>query len=105
MSGTRRKPGQMSPFIEGFRDRLLELGYKPGTVRNELKSIGQLGLWMESEGIEASQLTKNLIEEFIRARRAAGRRKVPSVRSFGVARVPQKRRGALARVEALNAGR
>jgi site-specific recombinase XerD len=82
MSGTRRKPGQMSPFIGGFRDRLLELGYTPGTVRNELKSIGQLGLWMESEGIEASQLTKNLIEEFIRARRAAGRRKVPSVRSF-----------------------
>jgi len=72
----------MSPFIDGFRARLLELGYTPGTVRNELKSVGQLGLWLESQGIEASQLTKDSIEEFIRARRAAGRRKVPTVRSF-----------------------
>ena len=82
MSGTRRKPGHMGPFIDGFRARLLELGYTPGTVRNELKLVGQLGLWMESEGIEVSQLTKDLIEEFISARRAAGRRKVPTIRGF-----------------------
>lgn len=46
MSGTRRKPGRMGPYIDGFRARLLELGYTPGTVRNALKVAGQLGRWM-----------------------------------------------------------
>ncbi len=37
MSGTRRRPGRMGPFIEGFSARLLEVGYTPPTVRNMLK--------------------------------------------------------------------
>jgi site-specific recombinase XerD len=73
----------MKPFIGRFEVRLLELGYSPGTVRGVLKQVGQLGLWMESEGIEASELTKDVIGGFICARQAAGRRRVPSVRSFG----------------------
>ena len=27
MSGTRRRPGRMGPFIEGFSAQLLEVGY------------------------------------------------------------------------------
>ena len=47
MSGTRRKPGCLGPFVEGYRVRLLELGYTPGTVRGMLKVLGQLGRWMD----------------------------------------------------------
>lgn len=81
MSGTRRRPGRMGPFIEGFSARLLEVGYTPSTVRNMLKDVGQLGQWMESEKLEVSQLTKTSVEAFIHARRA-GRHRVPTVRSF-----------------------
>ncbi len=82
MSGTRRTPGRMGPFIEGFSARLLESGYTPGTVRNALKDVGQLGLWMESEVLEVSQLSEDAVEGFLRSRRAAGRRRVPTVRGF-----------------------
>lgn len=43
MSGTRRKPGSMGPFIEGFGLRLVELGYTPGSTRGLLKGVGQFG--------------------------------------------------------------
>jgi site-specific recombinase XerD len=72
----------MGPFVEGFSARLLELGYTPGTIRNVLKDVGQLGLWMEREGLEASQLSKDAVEGFLLSRRATGRRRVPSARGF-----------------------
>ena len=50
MSGTRRKPGRLGPFVEGYRARLLELGCTPGTVRGMLKVLGQLGRWMDGQG-------------------------------------------------------
>jgi len=43
MSGTRRKPGRLGPFVEGYRVRLLELGYSPQTVRAMLKVLGPVG--------------------------------------------------------------
>ena len=72
MSGTRRKPGWMGPHIAGFEARLTELGYRPGTVRNELKVAGQLGRWMASEGVEVPQLCVEVIERFRLARRRDG---------------------------------
>ena len=82
MSGTRRKPGRMGPYVDGFGARLAELGYTPGTVRNVLKVAGQLGRWMAGEGVEVRQLDKAAIEAFARTCRARGARRVPSVRSF-----------------------
>ncbi len=82
MSGTRRKPGRMGPFIDGFEAWLLELGYTPGTVRGALKVVGQLGRWMADADIDASQLDEVLIAEFVSARRADEHRRAPSVRSL-----------------------
>jgi hypothetical protein len=42
-----------SPYVEGFGARLLELGYTPGTVRNALKVVGQLGRWMTAHAARA----------------------------------------------------
>ncbi|MDA8040096.1 MAG: hypothetical protein M0Z69_13280 [Actinomycetota bacterium] len=82
MSGTRRKPGGMSPYVSGFEGRLLNLGYTPSTVRNMLKEIGQLGRWMTTRGLPASQLGAQPIAEFVCAQRACDQRRVPTVRSF-----------------------
>jgi len=47
MSGTRRKPGRLGPFVEGYRIWLLEVGYTAQTVRAMLKDLGRLGAgWM-----------------------------------------------------------
>jgi len=79
MSGTRRKPGRLGPFVEGYRVRLLELGYTPGTVRGMLKVLGQLGRWMDGEGVELGRLDVAAIKTFRAARRAGGDRRVASV--------------------------
>jgi site-specific recombinase XerD len=82
MSGPRRKPGEMGSFIDGFEVRLTEQGYTSATIRGSLKLAGQLGRWMTNEGLAPSQLTRATVDAFLRARRADGYRRVPSVRSL-----------------------
>jgi site-specific recombinase XerD len=72
----------MGPFVEGFRAWLLESGYTPDTVRNMLKVTGQLGRWMASEGVEAPELTAEVLSAFLSARRAEGVHRLPSLRGF-----------------------
>jgi site-specific recombinase XerD len=74
MSGTRRKPGRLGPFVEGYRVRLLELAYTPETVRGMLRVLGQLGRWMDDEGVGLGELDLAAVEAFRVARRAGGRR-------------------------------
>lgn len=76
MSGPRRKSGRLGPFVEGYRARLLEMGYTPGTVRGMLKVLGQLGRWMDDEGVEPGRLSMASVEAFLAARRASGDRRV-----------------------------
>jgi len=82
MSGTRRKPGVLGPQVECYRVWLTGQGYTPGTVRNMLKDLGQLGRWLSSEGLEAGQLNEGQIEAFRAALRAAGHRRVPGPRAM-----------------------
>jgi site-specific recombinase XerD len=82
MSVTRRRPGRLGPFVEGYRAWLLEAGYTPQTVRAMLKELGNLGRWMDSEGVEIGALTVTGIESFLADRRAVGRRRVPTVRAL-----------------------
>jgi len=79
MSGTRRKSGRLGPFVEGYRAGLLEQGYTPSTVRAMLKVLGQLGRWMDSEGVEPGTLDMAAVEAFRAARRACGDRRVASI--------------------------
>ena len=61
MSGTRRKPGWIGPFVEEF---------------------GQLGRWMAREELGAAELSSAAVEEVLAALRASGCRRVPTGRSF-----------------------
>jgi site-specific recombinase XerD len=82
MSGTRRKPGRLGPFVEGYRAWLQAREYTPGTTRNMLKELGVLGRWMSERDVELGQLDAAAIEAFLAARRAAGQRRVPSLRAM-----------------------
>jgi hypothetical protein len=72
----------MGPFVEGYRMRLLELGYTPSTARQQLQVLGQLGRWIESAGVQAGQLDDGLVEAFLVSRRADGHGRVPTVRTL-----------------------
>jgi site-specific recombinase XerD len=82
MSGTRRKPGRLGPFVEGYRAWLSAREYTPGTTRNMLKELGVLGRWMSEQGVELGQLDAAAIEAFLVARHAAGQRRVASLRAM-----------------------
>jgi site-specific recombinase XerD len=82
MSGTRRKPGRIGPFVSGFQTSLSEQGYSALAVRNMLKDVGAVGRWMQERDLQPDQLTPAVIAEFRVDCLARGGRKVPSVKSF-----------------------
>lgn len=82
MSGRRRKAGLLGPEVEGYRAWLTSRGYTPGTVQNMLADLGQVGVWLLSEGVEAAQFDEERASAFLAARRRAGHRHVPGPRAM-----------------------
>lgn len=82
MASTRRKAGLLGPQVEGYRAWLMQRGYAPGTVRNMLKDLGRVGVWLSGEGLEASQFNEERVSAFLTARRAAGHRRIPGPRAM-----------------------
>jgi site-specific recombinase XerD len=82
MSGPRREAGQLGPQVEGYQAWLIQRGYTPGTVRNMLKDLGQVGLWLSTMGLEAAQLDEERMAAFLAARQVSGYRRVPGTRAM-----------------------
>jgi len=77
MTGRRRKPGGMGPFVEGYRAWLAGRGYTPGTIVGMLAMASGLGRWMDARGLAPGDLDRAAVAEFRDALRAAGMRCVP----------------------------
>jgi len=57
MSGSRRKPGPLRPFVDRYRAWLVERGYSPfGGVVRSLGTLGHLGRWLERNALAVDQL-------------------------------------------------
>jgi site-specific recombinase XerD len=82
MGSTRRKAGQLGSHVEGYRTWLIQRGYTPGTVRNMLAVLGQVGVWLSGAGLAASQFDEERVSAFLADRRAAGRRHIPGPRAM-----------------------
>jgi site-specific recombinase XerD len=82
MASSRRKAGRLGPQVEGYRNWLLQRGYAPQTVRNMLKVLGQLGRWLDAEGLALPDLDEIQAARFVVARRAAGDRRCPGLRGM-----------------------
>ena len=84
MSGTRRKPGLLGPYVEGYAVWLSRRGHTALTARNMLKEFGQVGRWLATEGVEVGHLSEELLSAFLADRRRAGRRRLPGLRGLRV---------------------
>jgi site-specific recombinase XerD len=82
MSGTRRKPGLLGPYVEGYSAWVIRRGHTALTARNMLKEFGQIGRWLAEEGLEVRQLSEELLVTFLADRRRAGCRRLPGVRGL-----------------------
>ena len=107
MSGSRRKPGPLGPFVEGYRAWLLGRGYSPSAVIRSLIALGHLGRWMEREALAVDQLTAAVVSAFLAEYRSdRGRLPTASVWPLleylrAVAAVPPEPRGVVEPVEQL----
>jgi site-specific recombinase XerD len=82
MLDTRRKAGRLGQQVEGYRAWLARRGYTSATVLNMLTDLGQVGLWLSAEGLEAAQLNEVRMAAFLTARYEAGYRKIPGMRAM-----------------------
>lgn len=107
MSGSRRKPGPLGPFVEGYRAWLLGRGYSPSVVIRSLIALGHLGRWMEREALAVDELTAAAVSAFLASYRSdRGRLPTASIwplleylRAEGA--VPPEPRGVVEPVEQL----
>ena len=65
MSGSRRKPGALGPFVDGYRAWLLGRGYSPSTAIRSLITLGHLGRWLERDALAVEQLTAEVVRAFL----------------------------------------
>lgn len=82
MAGTRRKPGMLGPYYEGYRCWLGVHSYTPLTVGAMLKVLGQVGRWLSAVDLDAADLSVARLETFREYRRHAGFRQIPGSRAL-----------------------
>jgi len=65
MSGSRRRPGRLGPYVDGYRARLLELGYSPLSATRSLTALGYLRRWMDRDDVDVGQLDDDVLKAFL----------------------------------------
>jgi len=75
--------GPLSGFEDGFRVRLEDLGYTPSSAVGQVRLMAELSGWLANEGTDAAGLSCDVVDGFLLARRAAGRRAHLTPRALG----------------------
>ena len=65
--------GSLAPFAEAYSAELRARGYAPLTMVNQVRLVDRLSRWLDAGGLGASELTGDLVEEFLVGQRADGR--------------------------------
>ena len=65
MSGSRRTPGPLGPFVNGYRAWLVGHGCSPSVVVRSLVTLGHLGRWLERNALAVDQLTAEALSSFL----------------------------------------
>lgn len=66
--------GPLAAFADGLRRELAGKGYALDTIVDHVHLLADLSGWLGSQGMGAADLTEQVAKEFLRVRRAAGRR-------------------------------
>jgi site-specific recombinase XerD len=82
MANPRRQAGVLASHVEDYRAWLARHGYTGQTIRNMLKDLGQAGLWLSRQGLDARDLDEERLEQHLADLRKAGRRRVTGPRGM-----------------------
>ena len=64
--------GPVAPFADAYRAELLERGYAPLSVVNELRQVKRFSRWLDAGGLGVGELSEVRVEEFLACQRASG---------------------------------
>jgi integrase/recombinase XerD len=64
--------GPLATYADGFANVLVERGYKPLTVKGQVRLMAHASRWLVANDLTAGDLTEDRVEEFLVARRAEG---------------------------------
>ncbi|MCA1699352.1 MAG: integrase, partial [Actinobacteria bacterium] len=71
-SARARMSGPLVEYVVGFEAELGRVGYRPDSVRHQLRLMAHLDGWLKARGLDAAGLTGVVAERFLSERRAAG---------------------------------
>ena len=78
MHGPKTKPrrvlvwGPLAPFVTAFETKLRDAGYTPLSAVTQKRLLAHVSRWLEANGLDASDLSEQRIDEFLESRRASG---------------------------------
>lgn len=64
--------GPLAPYVAGFAEELLELGYTQNSAEQHVCFIAHLDRWLLAEGLGVADLSDSMIERYLSGRQAAG---------------------------------
>jgi site-specific recombinase XerD len=65
--------GPLAPWVAGMAERLRELGYAPGSTRNQMALVAKLSRFLDGQGLSANDISPVVLEEFCSSLRRSGR--------------------------------
>lgn len=89
-----RVTGPLMPYSPGLWEELRSRGYTPLSAETQLRLLAHLSRWLDEEGISPEELTPEVGQRFLQARRAAGYVTFVSPRSLAVQLAYLRSRGA-----------
>jgi integrase/recombinase XerD len=75
--------GPLGPWTEAMSGRLETLGYAPSTVAEKMQLVARLSRFLQRRGLEASDLSAEVVEEFFENLHAHHGSSWPTPKSFG----------------------
>jgi integrase/recombinase XerD len=88
--------GPLAAYAPGFARELRSRGYTDLSVAGHLRLMAHVSRWLAGQGLDAAAVTPERIEAFSAARRAAGYRRLRTVRAVGPLRDFLQMQGACA---------
>src|SRR5947209_2563691 len=92
--------GPLTPFMAGFREQLMDGGYRRDTAAKHLQLMAHLSRWMATHGVAPGALGRCEIEQFVSERRTTHRHRtslfalaalLEHLRGLGVVPAPDTR--------------
>lgn len=83
MGTPRRKSGVLAGEVEPYREWLLAQGYSSASVITLLRTVSQLGVWLQARGMAGTEIDPDEVRQMFAARRRLGRHGVPGEPGMG----------------------